>query len=225
MGDFNDLLHQSEKRSRAPHPPWCITGFGDAVADCGLQDMPFSGYQYTWVRSRGRSNMAEEKLDRILVTEDWRTMFAETTSCSLPCVYSDHIPLLLTPIVAVNGVRRKRFLFDNMWLREDRCREIVAHSWERTRGQDVLHRIEICGRDIWRWGKSYNRDFKRRIDQCKLRLERLQSRYDQGSVAAYEQAERDYIAVLEQQHYFWKQRAKEHWYKGEIAIVGISIIQ
>ncbi|XP_019164319.1 PREDICTED: uncharacterized protein LOC109160487 [Ipomoea nil] len=158
MGELNDLLHQNEKKSRAPHPPWCITGFGDAVVDCGLQDLPFSEYQYTWVRSWGRSYMVEEKLDRILVTEDWRTLFAEATTCSLPCVYSDHMPLLLTPVAAVNAVRRKRFLFDNMWLREDGCREIVAHSWDRTR-QDVLRRIESCGRDIWKWGKTYNRDF------------------------------------------------------------------
>lgn len=57
MGDFNDLMHQSEKRGRAPHPPWLITGFCEAVADSGLQDFPFEGDQYTWVRSRGMSNM------------------------------------------------------------------------------------------------------------------------------------------------------------------------
>ncbi|XP_019167877.1 PREDICTED: uncharacterized protein LOC109163583 [Ipomoea nil] len=148
MGDYNDLMHQTEKRGRAPHPPWCINGFCDAVADCGLQDLPFTGYQYTWVRSRGAVNMVEEKLDRILVSEDWNTMFDGAEACSLTCTYSDHMPLLLTPVATVNTMRQKRFLFDNMWLREDRCREVVAQSWERTVGRDVLVRIECCSRDV-----------------------------------------------------------------------------
>nr|GMC66952.1 uncharacterized protein LOC109171582 [Ipomoea batatas] len=63
---------------------------------------------------------------------------------------------------AVHVTKRKRFLFDNMWLREDKCREIVAQSWDRTIGLDVLSRIECCGQDIWRWGKNYNKDFQRR---------------------------------------------------------------
>ncbi|XP_019150943.1 PREDICTED: uncharacterized protein LOC109147742 [Ipomoea nil] len=211
MGDYNDLLHQSDKRGRAPHPPWQINGFRDAVADCGLLEMPFDGVQFTWTRSRGLLNMVEEKLDRIFVTPTWQEMFDGATATSLVCPYSDHLPLLLTPVVAVQTTRRRRFLFDNMWLREHRCREIVAKSWEGSRGRDVMTKLQWCGRDIWRWGKNYNKDFLRRIENCKATMDALRERYDNEGLMRYARAENELLRLLEQQHLFWKQRAKEHW--------------
>lgn len=62
-GDYNDLLHQNEKRGHHPHPNWLVTGFSEAVADCGFQDFAFTGNQYTWERSPGTPVMVEEKLD------------------------------------------------------------------------------------------------------------------------------------------------------------------
>nr|GLL22040.1 uncharacterized protein LOC109184755 [Ipomoea trifida] len=44
------------------------------------------------------------------------------------------------PMVAAPP-RRKRFCFDNMWLREDICKEIVEQSWYRTVGLDILNRV------------------------------------------------------------------------------------
>ncbi|XP_019194790.1 PREDICTED: uncharacterized protein LOC109188615 [Ipomoea nil] len=148
MGDYNDLLDQFEKLGRAPHPGWLINGFREAVADCGLQDVPFGGHQFTWVKSRGTSRMMEEKLDRILASESWLDLFEGARAQSLPTLYSDHLPLVLTPVALPRVRKRARFCFDNMWLREEACREIVAHSWNRTVGLDTLDRVEVCARDI-----------------------------------------------------------------------------
>ncbi|XP_019166935.1 PREDICTED: uncharacterized protein LOC109162705 [Ipomoea nil] len=217
-------MHQLEKRGRAPHPPWKINGFREAVADCGLEYFPFSGHQFTWVRSRGMSNMVEEKLDRILVTENWLSMFEGATACSLVSPYSDHLPLLVTPIFTVHSGRRKRFLFDNMWLREDKCREIVAHTWDRTVGFDVLAQIESCSRDIWRWGKVYNREFARKIEVCKSRMDLLRIRRDEDSMVEYGNTEHELLYLLEQHHQYWKQRAKEHW-EDQVSQVMMSYFQ
>ncbi|KAH9648318.1 reverse transcriptase domain-containing protein [Citrus sinensis] len=48
IGDFNDLLHNSEKRGGCQHPNWKLKGFRDAVSDPGLVDLSMEGYQYTW---------------------------------------------------------------------------------------------------------------------------------------------------------------------------------
>nr|GLL37956.1 uncharacterized protein LOC109157277 [Ipomoea trifida] len=69
MGDYNDLLYQSEKRGNNLHPNLFLNGFFETISDCGLQDFPFSGNQFTWERSRGSPDMVEEKLDRILTTD------------------------------------------------------------------------------------------------------------------------------------------------------------
>nr|GMD08296.1 Zinc finger protein like [Ipomoea batatas] len=97
------------------------------------------------------------------VTKD-EDSFEGAKACSLTCPYSDHLPLVLTPVVLSYTTSRRRFCFDNMWIREDKCREIVINSWSRTIGLDMLGRIEVCGADLWQWGRGYNKEFQRRID-------------------------------------------------------------
>nr|GMC64454.1 uncharacterized protein LOC109188615 [Ipomoea batatas] len=53
-----------------------------------------------------------------------------------------HLPLVLMPIAVSLPPRRKRFCFNNMWLREEACREIVQHSWSKTVGLSVMDRVE-----------------------------------------------------------------------------------
>ncbi|XP_019172485.1 PREDICTED: uncharacterized protein LOC109167867 [Ipomoea nil] len=134
----NHIDTTSEKRGRNPRPNWLITGFREAVADCGLVDFAFT----------------------------------------------------------------------------DRCREIVDNSWGRTLGLSVLDRIEACGQDIWRWGRSYNKEFQRNIDGCKARLERLRMRRDVAGLEQYSRVKRQWLSLLDQQQAYWKKRAKEHWYRG-----------
>ncbi|XP_031131932.1 uncharacterized protein LOC116033319 [Ipomoea triloba] len=187
-----------------------LSGFRNAVADSGLMDFPFSGNQFTWERSRGTPAMVEEKLDRVLVTETWLSLFEGAKACSLICPYSDHLPIMITPEMSNIGCRSRRFCFDNMWLKETTCREIVEHSWDKTMGMDVITRIAVCSQDIWRWGREYNRDFLRKIEWTKAKLELLRSRRDPVGVADYARTERDLLILIEQQHLYWKQRAKEH---------------
>nr|GLL16686.1 uncharacterized protein LOC109158536 [Ipomoea trifida] len=105
---------------------------------------------------------------------------------------------MITPKAVQRVHRLQRFCFDNMWLKEVACREIVEHSWVKTMGLDVLTRIAVCSHDIWKWGRVYNKDFFRKTEAVKSRLESLRMKRDPA----------------EQQHLFWKQRAKEHWWKG-----------
>ena len=53
IGDFNDLLHISEKQGRCEHPNWKLNGFQATVSDSGLVDLGMDDYQYTWERFRG----------------------------------------------------------------------------------------------------------------------------------------------------------------------------
>nr|GLL21981.1 uncharacterized protein LOC109150438 [Ipomoea trifida] len=155
------------------------------------------------------NHASEEVVDtEVVLTEQKRAK-----ACSLTCPYSDHLPLVLTPVVVPLGIRHRRFCFDNAWLREDKCREIISNSWDRSVGHDVLHRIAVCGEDLWKWGKNYNKEFQRKIDVCKTRLEHLRMRHDDLGFAEYARTENELLFLLNQQHTYWKQRAKEHWYK------------
>ena len=58
-GDFNEILFEAEKKG----------GNACDIDFCGLKDMGFSGYKYTWSNKRGDDNI-EERLDRALATEE-----------------------------------------------------------------------------------------------------------------------------------------------------------
>jgi hypothetical protein len=70
IGDFNDLLSQEDKRGIHPHPNWLCSGFRQAVNDCDLSDNYLDGYPFTWVKSRGKPHMIEERLDRAMATTE-----------------------------------------------------------------------------------------------------------------------------------------------------------
>ncbi|XP_031092328.1 uncharacterized protein LOC115997019 [Ipomoea triloba] len=186
---------------------------GQTVTDCGFQDFGFMGNQFTWEKSRGTPDMIEEKLDRILTTDSWLTLFEGAKACSLTCPYSDHLPLILMPVVIPMGICHRRFYFDNARIREDKCREIISNRWSWTIGQDVLDHIAVCGIDLGRWGKNYNKEYQRKIDVCKSRLEHLCMRRDDTGFVEYARTENELIFLFNQQHTYWKQRAKEHWNK------------
>lgn len=48
LGDFNCILHSSEKRGGQGYPQWLVSGFRNAIIDCGLSDIGFDGHPFTW---------------------------------------------------------------------------------------------------------------------------------------------------------------------------------
>ena len=50
MGDFNDIICNTEKMGGSAQPSSLIKGFCDALSDCNLQDLPLQGYPFTWER-------------------------------------------------------------------------------------------------------------------------------------------------------------------------------
>ena len=59
MGDFNEILYNSEKEGGRPRTQRQLEAFHDVLAECELNDMRFTGDMYTWQRGQIR-----ERLDR-----------------------------------------------------------------------------------------------------------------------------------------------------------------
>lgn len=104
--------------------------FKDAMSDCGVSDLPIEGYQFTWERGKGTDRWVEEKLDRVFVSDDWRDRFPTNTVQNLIAPSSDHSALYLQIRIWTPVARRSHFRFENSWLREKRCSEIVRECWQ-----------------------------------------------------------------------------------------------
>lgn len=95
LGDFNDIMFVHEKHGGRLQPRVLLEGFNNAITECGLTDLNFSGSKFTWERSRGTVNWIQLRLDRGLVNHDWRNMFPSAEINVLEVFTSDHLPLFL----------------------------------------------------------------------------------------------------------------------------------
>ena len=64
---------------------------------------------------------------------------------------SNHSTLLLDFMEKMKD-RKRRFRFENAWLKESECREIVVGNWERSVSGHIQDKIQLCSGDLWIWG-------------------------------------------------------------------------
>ncbi|XP_019166942.1 PREDICTED: uncharacterized protein LOC109162712 [Ipomoea nil] len=118
VGEFNDIMHEDEKRCGNPQPRWLMNGFREAVEESGLTNFNFEGHQFTWEKSRGKSGWIQAKLDRILVSDAWRDLFRGAIATSIITSRSDHMSLLIQTESPSFSQSMRRFKFENLWLKE-----------------------------------------------------------------------------------------------------------
>lgn len=63
--DFNEGLSNDEKK-RAPRSKRQMMAFKKAIDECGMLDLGFSGYRFTWGNGRGGEANVQERLDRFV---------------------------------------------------------------------------------------------------------------------------------------------------------------
>lgn len=63
-GDFNEILYDSEKQGGIQRNRKQMLGFAEALEDCGLKDIPFTGDIFTWCNRRVGGELILARLDR-----------------------------------------------------------------------------------------------------------------------------------------------------------------
>uniref|UniRef100_A0A7N2LWJ1 Endonuclease/exonuclease/phosphatase n=1 Tax=Quercus lobata TaxID=97700 RepID=A0A7N2LWJ1_QUELO len=101
----------------------------DMVKDkCNMKDslfFPSIGKSRDGVRIR-------ERLDRALATPEWISLFPLAKLYHLSSSVSDHAPLVLRMTPKPRSRRQKKlFRFESMWLKDQRCEQVVIDAWEK----------------------------------------------------------------------------------------------
>ncbi|XP_062093476.1 uncharacterized protein LOC133799478 [Humulus lupulus] len=153
----------------------------------------------------------EVRLDRALASQSWVDAFLSARLSNLHFSSLDHCPILLEPVINRTFAGTKSFRFENAWLREPVCTQIVKDCWAID--ASIQGKIHHCGEILAAWGKEVTGNFKIKIATCKSKLKRLKGRKDEDGLRKYEETEKDFFEILTKREVFWKQRSKQLWLK------------
>ena len=112
MGDFNEILYNSEKEGGRPRTQRQLQAFHDVLSECELNYMEFTGDLYTWQRGHIR-----ERLDRAVANIQWSNLFPQSTLINSEMTRSDHRPIVMDTryLAPIQGGRNKKH-FEARWL-------------------------------------------------------------------------------------------------------------
>jgi hypothetical protein len=119
MGDFNEILYNSEKEGGRPRTQRQLQAFHDMLSECALNDVGFVGDLFTWRRGQIR-----ERLDRAIANLQWSNLYPQSMLVNSESIRSDHRPIVMDTHYLVppdNGSKKND-------LRQDGSRKI---RWRR----------------------------------------------------------------------------------------------
>ena len=141
-----------------------------------LRGLELSGRKFTWANSL--DNLSYEKLDRVLASMEWESMFPHSTVLALTREISDHTPLFLNTGDSSTLGNTPMFKFELRWLLRDGFFDIVKDIWENTvRGQTSLERWQFKIRRLRQhlrgWAKNVSGTYKKEKKQLLDKLSDL----------------------------------------------------
>lgn len=132
IGDFNETLASSE-HSRAQDYSSDQSGmrcFQEAVNDCSVMDLPYTGAFFTWWNKRVEDPIGK-KLDRALINQSWLNTYPQAAVHFEAGGISDHARCFVRLSGAVNEAR-KPFRFFNYLADHKDFLPTIKEVWEAT---------------------------------------------------------------------------------------------
>lgn len=130
IGDYNGIVSQSEKSGGRLQPVRQLDRVRQAIHLYGFQDLGFVGSPFTWSKTDCVEGQMRIRLDRALANNAWRLLFHGATVHHISMSTSDHsmLSLHLRDDRHSRQKDKKLFRFEEMWLSDPRCSEVVQDS-------------------------------------------------------------------------------------------------
>lgn len=171
--DWNNILIQSEKKGGVVYPQVLIDGFNNILEEIKLTDIELCGQPYTWERGRNTEAWMEIRRYLAMVSRIWGLSFPLAKLYNVEGSPSDHSPIFID--IGSNLILKQKriFKFENAWLLEPLCAQIVKSSWEEDANLNIMHKVQHRGENFDHWGREITCCFSKRIKECKMKLKQL----------------------------------------------------
>ena len=190
--------------------------FRDCLSICSLHDLGFVGSRFTWCNGRFGDQWTLICLDRVVANESWTARFMEVKVHHISMSASNHCLLALflrkkTPPKPT----KKRFFFEVMWARDDRCKEVIEEAWDPLRPNDeIQEKIKRCQGQFQWWNHrvfgNVNRMVKLKQDRLK-HLEALNLLHE--TTEEIHGLKKEINESLIREEVMWNQRSRALWIK------------
>ncbi|XP_074293374.1 uncharacterized protein LOC141620388 [Silene latifolia] len=211
LGDYNEILLSTEMKGGS-RPQWQMNRFREAVEDCGLRDVPWEGYNFSWDNGQAGDANRQCMLDRALCTSSWLDMFPYARLFFLNREWSDHAPIKLILNRKEGGMDKKRtFRFEQIWVGEDGCSDAIERGVVRGRG-NLGRVLAECGRELRAWKGTNIGCIKRDIGRKQNQLAKLNSGdRSEESVQRRRKLVAELANLRRQEEQYWRQRSRALW--------------
>ena len=178
--DFNEILHPGEKIGGLDRDAKQMEDLRECLSRCELHDLGYFGQHYTWCNGRFGDQRTNLKLDRMVANKAWMRIFPQARVQHVSLSISDHCLLALSiKRRQPQKPAKKGFFFEEMWTREEGCREIVESAWDPLwvdPEYKVTDRIRSCQNQLQKWNWKVFGNVHQVLRQKKERLQHLEAR-------------------------------------------------
>ncbi|KAL3533351.1 hypothetical protein ACH5RR_006872 [Cinchona calisaya] len=187
QGDFNEVLHESDCVGQGIRPQSQMGNFHEALENCELIDMGFSGNKFTWIRGNRTDHIPilfkiKENLNS--TTSKWNKLF--------------HFEVMW-----MRSKDCERIIRDS-WGAIDSL-EILG---------DLTSRLENCRIGLVQWSKREFGYVRRQTDKIRKQMEAiLLQGINDTNQQLFGELQAQPEDFLEKEDLTWRQRSKLHWYK------------
>ncbi|KAL0282700.1 UNVERIFIED_CONTAM: hypothetical protein Sradi_7254200 [Sesamum radiatum] len=228
--DQEQLLHVRIESNKWPKPLFVTAVYAkcdtverralwDALravsVDCALVDAGYVGSPYTWYCRRLR-----QRLNRVLISRCWMTVFPKMQVAHLELSRSDHRGLLVEAECTVEQ-KVSSFRFQHMWTTHSEFLGVVCWNCQyptvgsgMMRLQQELTRLKHCLKE---WNKTVFGNVFDNVAAAERGLKEADEAYDQDpcdrTLVERNRCSTELVRVLAQEEAFWRQKAGIRWLK------------
>lgn len=154
----------------------------------------------------------------MVAKEEWRGLFPEANVHHVSMSTADHCLLVLWLERKLRPrPPKKRFLFEAMWSRDERCKQVIEDAWDPLRVDpnfQIHDRLKSCQDSLQKWNREVFKNVNKvlKVKQERLQhLEALNLLHETGS--EIETLRKEINEMLMKEEVMWNKRSRALWMK------------
>ncbi|XP_060959129.1 uncharacterized protein LOC133030409 [Cannabis sativa] len=225
VGDLNEIFSNEHKNGGPLRNEAHMRDFRTTMDKCFLNELPYTGEDYTWAKNKKNNAALKERLDWCLINNVWKDHLPLPTITHLDYFGSDHraisVDVLLNDQYSTQDTnkRRSRFRFEQIWLKEPDCTDIISANWFVADGMDPSQNLKTCldqcAVNLQQWHVKKFGSMKKDIKKAQKTVTILNNSAATDSAHCQKVVSAEMILdeLLATEEQYWKQRSRIDWMK------------